>query len=362
MIYNTPDDRHNGHKQRKILSILFAMLMSIVMAFALASCSDESGTGGISFTADGELAVHFIDVGQADCTLLISQDEAMLIDAGNRDDAQLILNYLDELGIDSLKYIVFTHPHEDHIGSGEAVINNIEVEKIFMLDEYDNGIAGSLKQAIESEGIEVEAPEVSDTAMLGECNIEFLGPLDDYSDTNDDSICLKVTHGENRLLFTGDAGSTPERDMIEAGINLEADLLQAGHHGSSTSNSYYFLRESNPQYVVISCGKGNMYGHPHEETMSRFNDLGAEVFRTDTQGTIIAVSDGENFTFNAEGKKADKPYTSEHEDANYIGNINSKKYHSPQCSSLPEEQNRVYFMTTEAAENAGYTPCGNCKP
>lgn len=354
--------RYNSHKQGRMLRILLAVSLSVVMAFTLAACSDESTAGGTSLPADGELAIHFIDVGQADCTLLVSQNEAMLIDAGNRDDSQLILDYLDELGIDSLKYIVFTHPHEDHIGSGQTIISNIEVEKIFMLDEYDSGIAGSLKQAIESENIATEAPEALDTVVFGECSIEFLGPLNDYIDPNDDSICLKVTHGENKILFTGDAERDPERDMIEAGMDLETDLFQAGHHGSSTSNSYYFLRESNPKYVVISCGENNMYGHPHEEALSRFNDLGAEIFRTDTQGTIIAVSDGEDFTFNVEGKKADKSYTEEPEEANYIGNINSKKYHSPECRSLPEEQNRVYFMTTEAAEKAGYTPCGNCRP
>lgn len=356
-------------QKRKILRKIFSKTLktfiiafvSIIMALALTSCTDESNDGSF-LPADGELAIHFIDVGQADCTLLISQDEAMLIDAGNRDDSQLILDYLDELNIDSLKYVVFTHPHEDHIGSGESLINDVEVEKIFMLDEYDSGLAGSLKQTIETTGIKTESPLPEDTVTFGECSIEFLGPVDEYSDTNDDSICLKVIHGENRILFTGDAGYKPEDDMIEAGMNLEADLLQAGHHGSSTSNGYYFLRESNPKYVVISCGKDNMYGHPHEETLSRFNDLGAEVFRTDTQGTIIAVSDGEDFTFNAEGKKADRPHTAEQEEANYIGNVNSKKYHSPQCSSLPEEQNRIYFVTTEAAEKAGYTPCGNCRP
>jgi len=105
-----------------------------------------------------------------------------------------------------------------------------------------------------------------------------------------------------------------------------------------------------------------MYGHPHEETLSRFNDLGAEVFRTDTQGTIIAVSDGKIFTFNAEGKKADRPYTEDPEEAKYIGNVNSKKYHEPSCSGLPQEENRSYFMTKEAAEKAGYDPCGNCRP
>lgn len=345
---------------KRNIKTLTALCIIIAMAFTLASCSGSSSSPALP--AEGELAVHFIDVGQADCTLLISEDEAMLIDAGNQPDDDLILGYLDSLGVEHLKYIVFTHPHEDHIGSGESIVSSIDVDKIFMLDEYDEGIEGYLAEEIEYQGIETEAPYPGDTAMLGECRVDFLGPVYEYSDSNDDSICLKITHGENSLLFTGDAGSGPEKDMIEAGLDLEADLLHAGHHGSSTSNSYHFLRESNPKYVVISCEKGNMYGHPHEESLSRFNDLGAEVFRTDTQGTIIAISDGVGFTFNVEGKKADRPYTEDPEDAKYIGNINSKKYHKPSCSGLPQEENRSYFMTKDAAEKAGYEPCGNCRP
>ncbi len=345
------------HKtKKKILTALIALTMVLI----LAGCTGDSGSNNLP--AEGELAVHFIDVGQADCTLLVSEDEAMLIDAGNRDDSGLILNYLEDVGVERLKYIVFTHPHEDHIGSGEAIINAIDVEKVFMLDEYDEGIEGYLKDEIDYLGIETEMPYPGDSTQLGECRIDFLGPEYDYKDANDDSICLKVIHGSNSMLFTGDAGSEPERDMIDAGTNLEVDLLHAGHHGSSTSNSYYFLRQSNPRYIVISCEEDNMYGHPHEETMSRFNDLGAEIFRTDTQGTIVALSDGNAFSFNVEGKKADKPYTEDFEESKYIGNLNSKKYHRPTCNGLPADDNRTYFKTKEAAEDAGFSACGNCKP
>lgn len=340
----------------------FTFWMMLIVSMTLFSCSDDAGKATAALPAEGEMAIHFIDVGQADCTLLVSEGEAMLVDAGNREDDDLIISYLHELGIDELEYIVFTHPHEDHIGSGEAIIDEFPVEKIFMLDEYDEGVEGYLYDAIAEEGIDAEAPSVGEEVPFGECIVEFLGPVEEYSDANDDSICLKVVHGENSVLFTGDAGSAPERDMIEAGSELEADILQAGHHGSSASNSYFFLRESNPRYVVISCEEDNMYGHPHEEAMSRFNDLGAEVFRTDTQGTVIAVSDGREIAFNCEGKKADRPYSVEPDQAAYIGNVNSKKYHSPDCGGLPKEENRVYFMSIEAAEDAGYDPCGNCRP
>ena len=180
--------------------------------------------------------------------------------------------------------MIFTHPHEDHIGSGRNVLQQFGADTVYMLDGYDSGIAGSLKQSIDQLGIQTKAPTPGDTAAFGECEIQFLGPYEKYNDTNDNSICLKVKHGETSMLFTGDAGSSPEKKMIEMGEDLEADLLQAGHHGSSTSNSYYFLREANPEYVVISCGKGNMYGHPHEEALSRFETWERKFFAQMSRG------------------------------------------------------------------------------
>lgn len=358
--------KHRAYKMKCIAGeknsrVILLLCILATMVFSLCACGTATKGNTASDTASGEeLSIHFLDVGQADSTLLLCGGEAMLIDAGNRDDAEFIIGYLDEMGIDRLKYIVFTHPHEDHIGAGEAVISAVEVDKIFMGDEYDEGMEGYLKRAIDRQGISIEKPQPGDIETLGESQLEFIGPYQEFDDVNDDSLCLRISHGKNSAIFTGDAGRDAERDIIESGMDIDADILKAGHHGSNLSSSYYFLRQVNPRYIVVSCGSGNMYGHPHEEAMSRFSDLGAEVFRTDEQGTVIVTDDGENIKFNCQGQKASKPYSEKHEEAAYIGNVNSKKYHLPSCSGLPYEKNRVYFKTEEAAEEAGYEPCGRC--
>lgn len=351
---------YKGVMDLKKIKRIIVLLSAIIMMVLMTACAAEESNEGLP--VEGELAVHFIDVGQADSTLLISDGEAMLIDAGNRDDDELIMNYIDDLGIKGFKYVVFTHPHEDHIGSGEDIVNNYDIDKIFMLDEYDEGMEGYLKRAIDRNGIQTSSPQPGDKVAFGDCEITFVGPFYDYEDTNDDSICLKVLHGSNSFLFTGDAETEPEHDMVDSGMNLEATVLHAGHHGSSKSSTYYFLKKVNPEYAVISCGAGNSYGHPHRETVGRFNDVGAEMFRTDKQGTIIAKCDGENITFNCEGKQPTRPHIDEQEEAKYIGNLNSKKYHDPDCGGLPEADNRTYFNSISAAEKAGYSPCGRCNP
>lgn len=350
--------------KHKIRLIVFLLMLTFIFSGCSILESKFTPKEKVELSQEG-LSVHFLDVGQADATLLLSAGKSMLIDAGNRDDKDQIMDYLDQYSIEKLDYLILTHPHEDHIGSAKVLVENYEIDQVYLQGEYETETAKQLLQAIEEKKIASTRPKLGEKFSFGECEVEFFGPDTNYKDTNDDSICLMVRHGENDFLFTGDAGSAPEKAMVNAKRDLEAEVLQVGHHGSRTSSSYLFLREVNPEYAVISCGTGNDYGHPHEEALSRFNDVGAELFRTDQLGTVVATSDKQNLSFDQKGKESTRDHVSESAgevESYYIGNKNSKKLHSPTCSNLPEKENQVELYDYEAAIEAGYQPCGNCKP
>ena len=246
----------------------------------------------------GELAVHYIDVGQADCTLLECGGKTMLIDGGNVDDSSLVVSYLKSQGIGHLDYVVCTHAHEDHAGGLSGPLNTCTVGQVFApVTEYDSVPFEYFLKYTAGQGLEVTVPEADSSFLLGEARVIVLGPRKTYEEPNDTSIVLRVDHGENSFLFTGDMEATAEDDLLADQCELNVDVLKVGHHGSNTSSSYVFLREVMPRYGVISCGTDNSYGHPHEEVTSRLYDAGVTVYRTDEQGTVVARSDGKTISF-----------------------------------------------------------------
>ena len=201
---------------------------------------------------------------------------------------------------------------------------------------------------------------------LGSATVTMLGPVTQYSETNNTSLVLRIDYGNISFLLTGDMENTAETDLVNSGANLKADVLQVGHHGSSTSTSYLFLNAVLPEMGVISCGTGNKYGHPHEETLSILRDAKVDVYRTDLQGTITISSDGQNFTVGTERFVPDSqlnptdPAAASTAQQAYIGNVNSKKFHLPTCPNLPAEKNQILFSSYDEAIAAGYTPCSTC--
>ena len=340
------------------------MLPVLVMLLVLAACGTQAG--GAAPPEGSSFAVHFIDVGQADAALVLCDGHAMLIDGGNAEDSDLIYAYLERNEVDHLDCMVATHAHEDHIGGLSGALNYAVVDTALCpVEEWDTKVFRDMVKYLEQQGKSITVPEVGDTFALGSASVEILGPVQSYSATTNTSIVLRVDYGRTSFLFTGDMETDAERDLVDAGADLSATVLKAGHHGSDTSSSYVFLREVMPKYAVVSVGEDNSYGHPSDEVLSRFRDLGAQVYRTDMQGHIIAESDGNSITFRTE-KEADVATnpTARPKLQLYIGNTGTGKFHLPDCASAQNIQveNQVVFLARIQALLAGYEPCQRCKP
>lgn len=324
----------------------------------------EVGDGSI----ESSFAVHFIDVGQADAALIMCTGKTMLIDGGNKEDSNLIYSYLQKQNITHLDYVVCTHAHEDHVGGLPGALTLASVGAVMApVTSYNSDAFRDFVTKTEERGCQIKVPTAGDTFLLGDATVTVLGPVEDYDDTNNTSIVLRIVYGETSFLFTGDMESSAETDLIESGAELNSTVLKVGHHGSSTSTSYRFLREVAPTYGVISVGKDNQYDHPNEDVLSRLRDADVTLYRTDMQGDIICISDGKNVTFTTVKNSDVQTNPTEDEkttsgNMQYIGNKNSKIYHLPTCSSLPAEANRELFSSEEEAVQNGYTPCSKCDP
>ncbi len=347
---------------KRIVSCLFLLIF-----FLCSACAEYQPTDGDRIETD--LNVYFIDVGQADCVLITSPDGAMLIDGGNPQDAPEIISYIHQLGVTRLDVVVATHAHEDHVGGLSAVVDAFDVETIYSpVEEYSSDCFQKFIASANAKcGITLCRAGME--WLLGEAEITVLWPFEpvDTANTNNTSVVLRMVYGSVSFLFTGDLEHDAESQLAQSNAELSSTVLKVGHHGSSTSSSYIFLRRVLPEFAVISCGKGNSYGHPEEETLSRLEQAEAQIYRTDLNGTVMVSTDGTAITFHFDNtvftaSAAPETTPALESDNAYIGNIKTKKLHLSTCSALPAEDNRVYFAAREAAISQGYTPCSICKP
>lgn len=276
---------------------------------------------------EGTLEVHFLDVGHGDATLVICGGHAMMIDCGDSGRGTMLQEYLTDLDVTGLDYLILTHPDKDHIGGAPAVLTKFSVGQVFQ-SAFRKGSETEerLQQTLKQRDIDAATPEVGAEYQLGEAWFTILAPNGIYEESNDSSIALMVHFGENTFLFTGDAEKEAEEDMVEnsgeSGLSLKADVYRVGHHGDKSSSKKKFLRAVSPEYAVISCDYQGEKGHPDAEVLERLRKAGIKVFRTDEQGTIVAVSDGENIIWNqppSESWQSGKPEEEEKKEASDAG-------------------------------------------
>lgn len=268
-----------------------------------------SGFRGASTTPDGQLEVHFIDVGNADCMLVRQGSSAMLIDAGEKGDADTILNYLHQQGVERLNLVIATHPHADHIGSMARVIQAFPIDTFLLAympksATPTSAVYLSMLQALDEKQVSVRQAQPGNTLELGEAQVEILAPLEQTSDPNNMSVVTRVTFGQRRFLFMGDAETPVEQALLERGTELKADVLKAGHHGSKTATSAAFLRQVAPTYAVLTCGEGNSYGHPHKETLQLLEKFKVHIYRSDIHGHIVFITDGKELSVTTQKEAA----------------------------------------------------------
>lgn len=289
---------------KKIYSTLVLMLITVVAVVGYLWHSGEEipqFNRGSDTSASGIMEVHYIDVGQGDCTLIKCGSAAMLIDAGNNYKGTQIQLYLKKQGITKLDYVIATHPDGDHIGGLDVIVYKYQCDTIIMPDiDKDSNSYRDLVDAINSKSYKTTFPEIGKEYLLGEAVFTIISPVKQYEDSNNSSVGILLKHGKNKFIFTGDAGAEAEKDMVIGSINIDCDVYKVGHHGSANSSSEIFLNATSPAYAVISCGKDNSYGHPHSSVLSELKYRGIKIFRTDTQGTIIATSDGRSIKWNCE--------------------------------------------------------------
>lgn len=374
----------------------------------------------------GTLTVTWLDVGQGDAAVIQCGGQSMLIDGGKPEKSSYIYAWLQQHGLSYLDVIVATHVDADHIGGLSGALNYASAGTAYCPETTGTTETfQSFVKYLAQRGKQITVPTAGETFALGGAQIQILGPLHRAEDSNDNSIVLKVSFGATSFLFTGDAERAEEQDLLNAGVNLQSTVLKVGHHGSDTSTSYPFLRAVAPQYAVISVGAGNSYGHPTEAVLSRLRDAGVTTFRTDMQGEITAVSDGQTINFstaknataetlanagagqnagqagggnsatqtagsgqntggvatagagagaegaaaiasaNAGGGNAGGTAGAGSTAGSYVLNTNSHKFHLPGCPSVDTISPKNRKDVNESREqiiSEGYAPCKRCNP
>ncbi len=265
----------------------------------------EPSVDNDELSGDIRMSVHAIDVGQGDCTLIRVDGKTILIDAGENGKGRSVIEYIDDLGIDKLDYVIGTHPHSDHIGGLDTVLYEIKAETLIIPNVREDLIPTNdtysdfLDSALDAkeDGMKIIQAMCGDVYQISsDSDLRILSPLkDDYSDLNDFSVAVVITCGNTSFFAGGDITCETEIDLIEQYPDLDVELIKLSHHGGNESNSYEFIRHISPDYAFISCGIDNTYGHPKERILDILDNCGVKYRRTDIEGSLVYYSDGQTF-------------------------------------------------------------------
>ena len=297
----------NYKKLSKLTKIVVGIIIITIMLFknnnikdlnkVVASIKNDVNEASLVRNVNGNLTISFIDVGQADSILIRNGNYNMLIDAGNNEDGEKLVNYFKSLKIEEFLHVVATHPHEDHIGGMDDIINNFKIDNYYMPNKISTTKTFmDVLDAMKKQNLKYKVPNIGDMFELGNANITVIYVGDETNDINDSSIVLKLTYGKNSFLLTGDATSNVEKKLCN--YDIKSDVLKVAHHGSNYSSLDMFLDNVDAKYAVISVGRNNTYNHPSNSTLEKLDKRNIKIYRTDQDGTITFTSDGENLSVN----------------------------------------------------------------
>lgn len=275
------------------------LLTAMLIFFLLFSGTMVDGGSEAQAAEAGDMAVHFLDVGQGLCILVQSGGQNLLYDGGDRSASSFVVSYLQNHQVACIDYLISSHYDEDHVSGLIGCLNSFEVSNVIGADYvHDSGLYDSFMSAVEAKGLSVQYPAVGTEFSFGTGSFTVLAPSGISGNSNNNSVAIRLTNGENSFIFTGDAEYDSEESMASSGMDLSCNVLCVGHHGSASSTSWEFLEATVPEYAVISCGAGNQYGHPDADTMEKLEAMEIDIFRTDKQGTVTALSDGSSVSWN----------------------------------------------------------------